>query len=46
MFEMFPFLFNNLMGNNSNVSMRKNNISNHNNYNGNLYSGNTDNGNY
>lgn len=46
MFEMFPFLFNNLMGNSSNVNMRNNSILNQNNYNGNVYSGNTDNGNY
>ena len=40
MFEMFPFLFNNLMGIGSNA----NNVNN--NFNGNMYSGNTDNGNY
>lgn len=46
MFEMFPFLFNNLMGNGSNRSMTNNNILNQNNYSGNVYSENTDNGNY
>lgn len=46
MFEMFPFLFNNLMGNGSNGSMTNKNILNQNNYRGNVYSGNTDNGNY
>ena len=45
MFNMFPFLFNNLMGNNPNGSMDNyNNINN--NFNGNIYSGSTDNGNY
>ncbi|MBE6053903.1 MAG: Hsp20 family protein [Clostridium sartagoforme] len=43
MFEMFPFLFNNLMGNNPNSL---NNGFNKDNYNGNVYSGNTGNGNY
>lgn len=41
MFEMFPFLFNNIMGNQQN----DNNINN-NKYNGNVYTGSTDNGNY
>lgn len=45
MFNMFPFLFNNLMGNNPNGNMDNyNNINN--NFNGNIYSGSTDNGNY
>lgn len=46
MFEMFPFLFNNLTGNNFDGNSINNNISNKNNYNGNVYGGNTDNGNY
>ena len=46
MFEMFPFLFNNLTGSNFNGNSINNNISNKNNYNGNVYGGNTDNGNY
>ncbi|MCI6693264.1 MAG: Hsp20 family protein [Clostridium sp.] len=45
MFEMFPLLFNNLMGNNQGNNIR-NDIFNENNYNGNMYSGSTDNGNY
>lgn len=45
MFEMFPLLFNNLMGNNQGNNIR-NGIFNENNYNGNMYSGSTDNGNY
>ena len=45
MFEMFPLLFNNLMGNNQSNNIR-NDIFNQNNYNGNMYSGSTDNGNY
>ena len=45
MFEMFPLLFNNLMGNNQGNNIR-NDIFNENNYNGNMYSGRTDNGNY
>lgn len=44
MFEMFPFLFNNLMGTGSNLNKLNNNINN--NFDGNMYSGNTDNGNY
>ena len=45
MFNMFPFLFNNLMGNNPNGNMNNyNNINND--FNGNIYSGSTDNGNY
>ena len=46
MFEMFPFLFNNLNGNNSNSNKINNNRLNQNNYNGNVYGGNTNNGNY
>lgn len=45
MFEMFPLLFNNLMGNNQGNNIR-NDIFNENNYNGNMYSGSADNGNY
>lgn len=45
MFEMFPLLFNNLMGNNQGNNIR-NDIFNENNYNGNMYSGRADNGNY
>lgn len=41
MFEMFPFLFNNLMGAGSNLNNNANN-----NFDGNMYSGNTDNSNY
>lgn len=45
MFNMFPFLFNNLTGNNPNGNMNNyNNINN--NFNGNIYSGSNDNGNY
>ncbi len=47
MFEMFPFLFNNIMGSEfNNNRLNNNNMANKNNYNGNVYSGNTDNGNY
>ena len=47
MFEMFPFLFNNIMGSEfNNNRLNNNNMTNKNNYNGNVYSGNTDNGNY
>ncbi len=47
MFEMFPFLFNNIMGSEFNNNRLNNyNTVNKNNYNGNVYSGNTDNGNY
>ncbi|MDV4150783.1 Hsp20 family protein [Clostridium sp. AL.422] len=46
MFEMFPFLFNNIMGTESNNNRANNNMTNKNNYNGNLYSGNTENSNY
>lgn len=46
MFEMFPFVFNNLMGNNQGSNNINNGIFNQNNYNGNMYSGSTDNGNY
>lgn len=46
MFEMFPFVFNNLMGNNQGYNNINNGIFNQNNYNGNMYSGSTDNGNY
>lgn len=46
MFEMFPFLFNNLLGNNYNSNMVNNNSFNKNNYNGNVYSGNAENGDY
>lgn len=42
MFEMFPFLFNNLMGAGSNLNKLNNNT----NFDGNMYSGNTNNGNY
>ena len=45
MFEMFPLVFNNLMGNNQGNNIR-NDIFNENNYNGNMYSGSADNGNY
>ena len=45
MFEMFPLLVNNLMGNNQGNNIR-NDIFNENNYNGNMYSGSADNGNY
>ena len=43
MFEMFPFLFNNLMGVGSNLDKLNNNS---NNFDGNMYSGNSNNGNY
>lgn len=46
MFEMFPLLFNNLMGNDQSNNNISNRIFNQNNYNGNMYSGSTDNGNY
>ena len=47
MFDMFPFLFNNIMGSEfNNNRLNNNNMTNKNNYNGNVYSGNTDNGNY
>lgn len=46
MFEMFPFLFNNLMSNNPNGNMRNDNKINNNNFDGNIYSGSTDNTNY
>ena len=47
MFEMFPFLFNNIMGSEfNNNRLNNNNMVNKNNYNGNVYSGNTDSGNY
>ena len=44
MFEMFPFLLNNLLGNNNN--MVNNNSFNKNDYNGDMYSGSTEKGNY
>ena len=43
MFEMFPFLFNNLMGYESNSNKLTNSV---NDFNGNVYNGNTNNGNY
>lgn len=46
MFEMFPSIFNNLMGNNQGSNKINNGMLNQNNYNGNMYSGSTDNGNY
>ena len=46
MFEMFPFLINNLLGNNYNSDAVNNNSFNKNNYDGNMYSGNTENGSY
>lgn len=46
MFEMFPSILNNLMGNNQGYNYTNNSIFNKNNYNGNKYSGNTDNGDY
>ena len=46
MFEMFPFVFNNLMGNNQGSNNINNGTFNQNNYNGNMYNGSTDNGNY
>ncbi|MGG7144421.1 Hsp20 family protein [Clostridium nigeriense] len=46
MFEMFPFLFNNLMSNNPNGKIGNVNNINNNNLNGNVYSGSTDNGSY
>jgi HSP20 family protein len=46
MFEMFPFLFNNLMSNNPNGNIGNNDNINNNNFNGNIYSGSTDNSNY
>ncbi len=46
MFEMFPSIFNNLMGNNQGYNNINNNAFNQNNYNGNMYSGSSDNGNY
>lgn len=46
MFEMFPFLFNNLMGNNTNGNMGNANNINNSKFDGNLYSGSNDNGNY
>lgn len=46
MFEMFPSIFNNLMGNNQGSNKINNGMFNQNNYNGNMYSGSTDNANY